>query len=157
MYRETAVIDVWFDAGAMPCAQWHYPFENQEIFEKNFPADFIAEGIDQTRGWFFTLHVISTLLFEIPAFKNVVVNGLVLDKYGNKMSKSIGNTLDPTELLRQYGPDAIRWYMISNASPWDSLKFDAAGVAEVVRKFFITLHSTYNFFAVLCQSRSVLF
>ncbi|MGI2299544.1 isoleucine--tRNA ligase [Candidatus Cardinium hertigii] len=148
MYREAAVIDVWFDAGAMPCAQWHYPFENQEIFEKNFPADFIAEGIDQTRGWFFTLHVISTLLFEIPAFKNVVVNGLVLDKHGNKMSKSIGNTLDPTELLREYGPDAIRWYMIGNANPWDNLKFDATGVAEVVRKFFITLHSTYNFFAL---------
>ncbi|MGI2298573.1 isoleucine--tRNA ligase [Candidatus Cardinium hertigii] len=148
MYREASVIDVWFDSGAMPCAQWHYPFENQEIFEKNFPADFIAEGIDQTRGWFFTLHVISTLLFEIPAFKNVVVNGLVLDKYGNKMSKSIGNTLDPTELLTQYGPDAIRWYMISNANPWDNLKFDATGVAEVVRKFFITLHSTYNFFAL---------
>lgn len=148
MYRETAVIDVWFDSGAMPCAQWHYPFENQEIFEKGFPADFIAEGVDQTRGWFFTLHVIATLLFEIPAFKNVVVNGLVLDKYGNKMSKSIGNTIDPMELLTQYGPDAIRWYMISNANPWDNLKFDAAGVAEAVRKFFITLHSTYNFFAL---------
>ncbi|WP_419241307.1 isoleucine--tRNA ligase [Cardinium endosymbiont of Nabis limbatus] len=148
MYRESAVIDVWFDSGAMPCAQWHYPFENQEIFEKGFPADFIAEGVDQTRGWFFTLHVISTLLFEIPAFKNVVVNGLVLDKNGNKMSKSIGNTLDPTELLAQYGPDAIRWYMMSNANPWDNLKFDPAGVAEAARKFFVTLHSTYNFFAL---------
>lgn len=148
MYRETAVIDVWFDSGAMPCAQWHYPFENQEIFEKNFPADFIAEGIDQTRGWFFTLHVIATLLFEIPAFKSVVVNGLILDKHGNKMSKSIGNTIDPIELLTQYGPDAIRWYMISNANPWDNLKFDTAGIAEVARKFFITLNSTYNFFAL---------
>ncbi len=148
MYRETAVIDVWFDSGAMPCAQWHYPFENQELFEKGFPADFIAEGVDQTRGWFFTLHVISTLLFEIPAFKKVVVNGLVLDKDGNKMSKSIGNTIDPMELLQQYGPDAIRWYMISNANPWDNLKFDTAGVVEAARKFFITLHSTYNFFAL---------
>ncbi|WP_243517687.1 MULTISPECIES: isoleucine--tRNA ligase [unclassified Candidatus Cardinium] len=148
MYRETAVIDVWFDSGAMPCAQWHYPFENQEIFEKGFPADFIAEGIDQTRGWFFTLHVISTLLFEIPAFKNVVVNGLILDKNGNKMSKSIGNTIDPMELLAEYGPDAIRWYMISNGNPWDNLKFDKAGVAEAARKFFITLHSTYHFFAL---------
>lgn len=148
MYRESAVIDVWFDSGAMPCAQWHYPFENQETFEKGFPADFIAEGVDQTRGWFFTLHVISTLLFEIPAFKNVVVNGLVLDKNGNKMSKSIGNTIDPVALLTEYGPDAIRWYMISNGNPWDNLKFDTAGVAEVARKFFITLHSTYNFFAL---------
>lgn len=148
MYRETAVIDVWFDSGAMPCAQWHYPFENQEIFENSFPADFIAEGIDQTRGWFFTLHAISVLLFEIPAFKNVVVNGLVLDKNGNKMSKSIGNTINPIEILAQYGPDAIRWYMMSNANPWDNLKFDLAGVAEVARRFFITLNSTYSFFAL---------
>lgn len=148
MYRETAVIDVWFDSGAMPCAQWHYPFENQELFEKGFPADFIAEGVDQTRGWFFTLHAISTLLFEMPAFKSVVVNGLVLDKHGNKMSKSLGNTIDPMALLAQYGPDAIRWYMIGNANPWDNLKFDTTGVAEAARKFFITLNSTYNFFAL---------
>lgn len=148
MYRETAVIDVWFDSGAMPCAQWHYPFENQEIFEKSFPADFIAEGIDQTRGWFFTLHAISTMIFEIPAFKNIVVNGLVLDKNGNKMSKSIGNTINPMEVLGKYGPDAVRWYMISNANPWDNLKFDLVGIEEVTRKFFITLHSTYNFFAL---------
>lgn len=148
MYRETAVIDVWFDSGAMPCAQWHYPFENQEIFEKSFPADFIAEGIDQTRGWFFTLHAISTMLFETPAFKNVVVNGLVLDKNGNKMSKSIGNTINPMEILEKYGPDAIRWYMMSNANPWDNLKFDLAGVEEATRKVFITLNSTYNFFVL---------
>ena len=148
MYRETPVIDVWFDSGAMPCAQWHYPFENQSLFEENFPADFIAEGVDQTRGWFFTLHVIATLLFETPAFKNVVVNGLVLDKNGNKMSKSLGNTIDPMTLLDQYGPDAIRWYVISNANPWDNLKFDVAGIEEITRKLFITLSNTYNFFAL---------
>ncbi|AWN81674.1 isoleucine--tRNA ligase [Candidatus Cardinium hertigii] len=148
MYRETAVVDVWFDSGAMPCAQWHYPFENQENFFKNFPADFIAEGIDQTRGWFFTLHAISGLLFETAAFKNVVVNGLVLDKQGDKMSKSLHNTLDPMVLLDQYGPDAVRWYMISNANPWDNLKFDGTGVEEVIRRFFITLNNCYNFFAL---------
>lgn len=148
MYRETAVLDVWFDSGAMPCAQWHYPFENMDIFEKSFPADFIAEGVDQTRGWFFTLHVLSTLLFEMPAFKNVVVNGLVLDKNGNKMSKSQGNTIDPMELLDHYGPDATRWYMISNNHPWENLRFDTAGIEDVTRKFFITLHHIYNFFAL---------
>lgn len=148
MYRESAVIDVWFDSGAMPSAQWHYPFENQDIFEKSFPADFIAEGIDQTRGWFFSLHVIAGLLFETAAFKNVVVNGLILDRAGNKMSKSLGNTLEPMALLAQYGPDAIRWYMISNANPWDNLKFDVAAVGEVIRRFFITLNNSYNFFAL---------
>ncbi|MCG8340639.1 MAG: isoleucine--tRNA ligase [Cytophagales bacterium] len=148
MYREPDLIDVWFDAGAMPYAQWHYPFENQAVFEKNYPADLIAEGIDQTRGWFFTLHVLATLLFDTVAFKNVVVNGLVLDKHGNKMSKRLGNTVDPFTILDQYGPDATRWYMISNANPWDNLKFDPAGIEEIQRKFFSTLQNTYNFFAL---------
>lgn len=148
MYREPSVIDVWFDSGAMPYAQWHYPFENHDAFIKNFPADFIAEGIDQTRGWFFTLHVLSGLLLGIPAFKHVVVNGLVLDQNGNKMSKNLGNVLDPHKLLEQYGPDAIRWYMIGNNDPWENLKFDESGIQEVIRKFFMTLHNTYTFFAI---------
>ncbi len=148
MFREPDLIDVWFDSGAMPYAQWHYPFENQEIFEQNYPADFISEGVDQTRGWFFTLHAIAGLLFDSIAFKNVVSTGLVLDKNGNKMSKRLGNAIDPFKTLDQYGPDATRWYMISNANPWDNLKFDLDGVGEVQRRFFGTLQNTYAFFAL---------
>ncbi|MFT6867696.1 MAG: isoleucyl-tRNA synthetase [Cyclobacteriaceae bacterium] len=148
MYRELDLIDVWFDSGAMPYAQWHYPFENNEVFDANFPADFIAEGVDQTRGWFFTLHAISTLLFDKVAFKNVIANGLVLDKNGNKMSKRLGNAINPFETLDQYGPDATRWYMIANANPWDNLKFDLDGIVEVQRKFFGTLTNTYSFFSL---------
>ncbi|HTA81344.1 MAG TPA: isoleucine--tRNA ligase [Bacteroidia bacterium] len=148
MFREPDLIDVWFDSGAMPYAQWHYPFENKEVFKQNFPADFIAEGVDQTRGWFFTLHAIAVMLFDSVAFKNVVSNGLVLDKHGNKMSKRLGNAVDPFETLSKYGPDATRWYMISNAQPWDNLKFDEEGIAEVQRKFFRALHNTYAFFAL---------
>jgi Isoleucyl-tRNA synthetase len=148
MFREPDLIDVWFDSGAMPYAQWHHPFENNETFTANYPADFIAEGVDQTRGWFFTLHAISTLLFDSVAFKNVIANGLVLDKNGNKMSKRLGNAINPFETIDQYGPDAVRWYMISNANPWDNLKFDLEGVAEVQRKFFGTLTNTYSFFAL---------
>jgi isoleucyl-tRNA synthetase len=148
MMRELDLIDVWFDSGAMPYAQWHYPFENKETFEKNYPADFIAEGVDQTRGWFFTLHAIAVMLFDSVAFKNVIANGLVLDKNGNKMSKRLGNAIDPFETISKYGPDATRWYMISNAPPWDNLKFNIDGVAEVQRRFFGTLHNTYSFFAL---------
>ncbi len=148
MHREPDLIDVWFDSGAMPYAQWHFPFENKEIFEKAFPADFIAEGVDQTRGWFFTLHAIAVMLFDSVAFKNVVSNGLVLDKNGNKMSKRLGNAADPFETLDTYGPDATRWYMISNAQPWDNLKFNTDGIGEVQRKFFGTLHNTYSFFSL---------
>lgn len=150
MKREADLIDVWFDSGAMPYAQWHYPFENKELIENNtaFPADFIAEGVDQTRGWFYTLHAIATLVFDNVAYKNVVSNGLVLDKNGQKMSKRLGNAVDPFETLAEYGPDATRWYMISNANPWDNLKFDIEGVAEVRRKFFGTLYNTYSFFAL---------
>ncbi len=148
MYRESDLIDVWFDSGAMPYAQWHYPFENEEIFKDNYPADFIAEGVDQTRGWFFTLHAIAGMLFDSVAFKNVIANGLVLDKNGNKMSKRLGNAIDPFKTLAEYGPDATRWYMISNANPWDNLKFNLEGVQEVQRRFFGTLHNTYNFFAL---------
>ncbi|BDD02680.1 isoleucine--tRNA ligase [Aureibacter tunicatorum] len=148
MTRETDLIDVWFDSGAMPYAQWHFPFENQEIFGENYPADFIAEGVDQTRGWFFTLHAIAVMLFDSVAFKNVIANGLVLDKNGNKMSKRLGNGVDPFETLQKFGPDATRWYMISNANPWDNLKFDIEGVAEVQRKLFGTLQNTYSFFAL---------
>ena len=148
MHREPDLIDVWFDSGAMPYAQWHFPFENKEIFEKAFPADFIAEGVDQTRGWFFTLHAIAVMLFDSVAFKNVVSNGLVLDKNGNKMSKRLGNAADPFETLETYGPDATRWYMISNAQPWDNLKFNTDGIGEVQRKFFGTLHNTYSFFSL---------
>ena len=135
MYREMDLIDVWFDSGAMPYAQLHYPFENKDVFEKNFPADFIAEGVDQTRGWFFTLHAISSMLFDSVAYKNVISNGLVLDKNGNKMSKRLGNAVDPFGILNKYGADATRWYMISNAQPWDNLKFDDSGIMEVQRKF----------------------
>ena len=148
MFREPDLIDVWFDSGAMPYAQWHYPFENQDVFEQNYPADFISEGVDQTRGWFFTLHAIAGLLFDSIAFKNVVSTGLVLDKNGNKMSKRLGNTIDPFTTLEKYGPDATRWYMISNANPWDNLKFDLDGVEEVQRRFFGTLQNTYSFFAL---------
>ncbi len=148
MFREPDLIDVWFDSGAMPYAQWHYPFENNEIFDKNYPADFIAEGVDQTRGWFFTLHAIAGLLFDKVAFKNVIANGLVLDKNGNKMSKRLGNAVNPFETLAKYGPDATRWYMIANANPWDNLKFNIDGVVEVQRRFLGTLQNTYSFFAL---------
>ncbi len=163
MYREADLIDVWFDSGAMPYAQWHYPFENKDIFEKNYPADFIAEGVDQTRGWFFTLHAIAVMIGESSpeirevnrkvgnggvAFRNVISNGLVLDKNGNKMSKSKGNVVNPFETLAKYGPDVVRWYMIENAPPWDNLKFDFDGIVEVQRRFFGTLMNTYSFFAL---------
>nr|WP_246440137.1 DUF5915 domain-containing protein [Rhabdobacter roseus] len=148
MYREPDLIDVWFDSGAMPYAQWHYPFENQDIFNESYPADFISEGVDQTRGWFFTLHAIAGMLFDSVAFKNVVSTGLVLDKNGNKMSKRLGNAIDPFETLAKYGPDATRWYMITNAEPWDNLKFNLEGIPEAQRKFFGTLFNTYNFFAL---------
>ncbi len=148
MVREPGLIDVWFDSGAMPYAQFHYPFENKELFERNFPADFIAEGVDQTRGWFFTLHAIATMAFDSVAFKTVVSNGLVLDKSGNKMSKRLGNAVNPFETIGIYGPDATRWYMITNSQPWDNLRFDIAGVDEVRRKFLGTLYNTYAFFAL---------
>jgi isoleucyl-tRNA synthetase len=150
MYRESDLIDVWFDSGAMPYAQFHYPFENKELIDnkKFFPADFIAEGVDQTRGWFYTLHAISSLIFDKIAYKNVVSNGLVLDKNGQKMSKRLGNATDPFETLAKYGPDATRWYMIANSPPWENLKFDAEGIDEVRRKFFGTLYNTYSFFVL---------
>ncbi len=148
MHRIKDVIDVWFDSGSMPFAQWHYPFENKEKFEENYPADFIAEGIDQTRGWFYTLHALGTMLFDDVAFKNVVSNGLVLDENGEKMSKSKGNTVDPFEVISKYGADTVRWYMISNSSPWDNLKFSEEGLKEVQRKLFNTLVNTYSFFAM---------
>ncbi len=150
MKRESDLCDVWFDSGSMPYAQWHYPFENKELVDNNlsYPADFIAEGVDQTRGWFYTLHAISTMVFDSVAYKNVVSNGLVLDKNGQKMSKSLGNTVDPFETLSKYGPDATRWYMITNAQPWDNLKFDVDGITEVQRKFFGTLYNTYSFFTL---------
>ena len=150
MTREADLIDVWFDSGSMPYAQWHYPFENKEMIDTGaaFPADFIAEGVDQTRGWFYTLHAIASMVFDSVAFKNVVSNGLVLDKEGKKMSKRLGNAVDPFETLKKYGPDATRWYLINNANPWDNLKFDSAGIEEVKRKFFGTLYNTYAFFAL---------
>ncbi|MFT3979986.1 MAG: isoleucine--tRNA ligase [Ferruginibacter sp.] len=148
MKRVPDLVDVWFDSGAMPYAQWHFPFENKETFKQNFPADFIAEGVDQTRGWFYTLHALGVLLFDSVAYKNVVSNGLVLDKNGNKMSKRLGNVVDPFQTIAQYGSDATRWYLITNASPWDSLKFDEEGIKEVQRKFFGTLYNTYQFFAL---------
>jgi isoleucyl-tRNA synthetase len=148
MFREPDLIDVWFDSGAMPYAQWHYPFENEATFQKNFPADFIAEGVDQTRGWFYTLHALAVMLFDSVAFKNVVSNGLVLDKNGAKMSKRLGNAVDPFGTIAQYGADATRWYMITNSQPWDNLKFDIEGVEEVQRKLFGTLYNTYAFFAL---------
>jgi isoleucyl-tRNA synthetase len=148
MKRELDLIDVWFDSGSMPYAQWHYPFENKEKFERNFPADFIAEGVDQTRGWFYTLHAIGTMVFDSVAYKNVVSNGLVQDKVGRKMSKRLGNAVNPFETLEKYGADATRWYMISNAQPWDNLKFDLEGINETRRKFFGTLYNTYGFFSL---------
>lgn len=150
MQRESDLIDVWFDSGAMPYAQWHYPFENKVLVDENksFPADFIAEGVDQTRGWFYTLHAIATMVFDSVAYKNVVSNGLVLDKNGQKMSKRLGNTIDPFETLDTFGADATRWYMIANANPWDNLKFDIDGIEEVKRKFFGTLYNTYSFFSL---------
>lgn len=148
MFREPDLIDVWFDSGAMPYAQWHYPFENKKNFNNLFPADFIAEGVDQTRGWFFTLHAIATMASDSVAFRNIISNGLVLDKHGNKMSKRLGNAADPFEIMHKYGADALRWYMMTNAQPWDNLKFDKKGVEEIQRKFFGTLHNTYNFFAL---------
>ena len=148
MKREADLIDVWFDSGAMPYAQWHWPFENQELFEKNFPADFIAEGVDQTRGWFFTLHALGVMLFDQVAFKNVIANGLVLDKDGNKMSKRLNNAVDPFTTVATYGADAVRWYMFTNSQPWDNLKFNLNGVQESQRKFLGTLYNTYSFFAI---------
>jgi len=150
MHRVPDLIDVWFDSGAMPYAQWHYPFENKELVDKgqSFPADFIAEGVDQTRGWFYTLHAIGVMLFDSVAYKTVVSNGLVLDKNGNKMSKRLGNVVNPFETIEKYGADATRWYLITNASPWDNLKFDLAGIQEVQRKFFGTLYNTYQFFVL---------
>ena len=150
MNREADLIDVWFDSGSMPYAQWHYPFENKELIDnnKNYPADFIAEGVDQTRGWFYTLHAIATMCFDSVAYKNVISNGLVLDKNGQKMSKRLGNAVDPFTTLDKYGPDATRWYMITNAQPWDNLKFDLDGITEVQRKFFGTLYNTYGFFGL---------
>ncbi len=148
MYREPGLIDVWFDSGSMPYAQFHYPFENRETFQQNFPADFIAEGVDQTRGWFFTLHAIATMAFDSVAFKNVVSHGLVLDKAGNKMSKRLGNAVDPFETIGVYGPDATRWYMITNSQPWDNLRFDITGVDEARRKFLGTFYNSYAFFAL---------
>lgn len=150
MKRETDLIDVWFDSGSMPYAQWHYPFENRKLIDSGeaFPANFIAEGVDQTRGWFYTLHAIATLVFDTVSYKNVVSNGLVLDKDGKKMSKRLGNAVDPFETIKNHGADATRWYMISNANPWDNLKFDIEGIAEVKRKFFGTLYNTYSFFSL---------
>lgn len=148
LYREPDLIDVWFDSGSMPYAQWHFPFENEDVFKDSFPADFIAEGVDQTRGWFFTLHAIAVMLFDSVAFKNVIANGLVLDKNGNKMSKRLGNAVDPFETIATYGADPTRWYMIENAPPWDNLKFNLDGITETQRRFFGTLYNTYSFFAL---------
>lgn len=148
MFREPDLIDVWFDSGAMPYAQAHYPFENKENFSQMFPADYIAEGVDQTRGWFFTLHAIATMISDSVAFKNIISNGLVLDKSGNKMSKRLGNAVDPFTTIAEYGADPLRWYMITNSQPWDNLKFDISGIDEVKRKFFGTLYNTYSFFAL---------
>ena len=148
MKRVPDLIDVWFDSGAMPYAQWHFPFENKETFEKSFPADYIAEGVDQTRGWFYTLHALAVMLFDSVAYKTCVSNGLVLDKNGNKMAKRIGNVVDPFKTIEMYGADATRWYLVTNASPWDNMKFDLDGIKEVQRKFFGTLYNTYQFFAL---------
>ena len=148
MRRIPDLMDVWFDSGSMPFAQWHYPFENKDKFKENFPADFIAEGVDQTRGWFYTLHALGTMLFDQPAYKNVVSNGLVLDENGNKMSKSKGNTVEPFEVIQEYGADTVRWYMMSNSSPWENLRFSKDGLQETQRKFFNTIVNTYSFFAM---------
>lgn len=157
MHRESDLIDVWFDSGSMPYAQWHYPFENKENFDQRFPADFIAEGVDQTRGWFYTLHAISSLVFGKVAYKNVVSNGLVLDKNGQKMSKRLGNAVDPFDTIEKYGTDPVRWYMISNAQPWDNLKFSLDGVKDVQRRFFGTLYNTYSFFALYANIDSFVY
>ncbi len=148
MKRVPDLIDVWFDSGAMPYAQWHFPFENKETFEQSFPADYIAEGVDQTRGWFYTLHALAVMLFDSVAYKTCVSNGLVLDKNGNKMSKRLGNVVDPFATIETFGADATRWYLVTNASPWDNMKFDLDGIKEVQRKFFGTLYNTYQFFAL---------
>jgi isoleucyl-tRNA synthetase len=148
MHREPDLIDVWFDSGAMPYAQWHYPFEHKDDFNTLYPADFIAEGVDQTRGWFFTLHALAVMLFDSVAYKNIVSNGLVLDKNGNKMSKRLGNGVDPFEVIHKYGADVLRWYLMTNSQPWDNLKFDIEGLEEIKRKFFGTLYNTYSFFAL---------
>jgi len=148
MFREPDLIDVWFDSGAMPYAQAHYPFENKDNFHKMFPADYIAEGVEQTRGWFFTLHAIATMISDSVSFKNIISNGLILDKNGNKMSKRLGNAVDPFETIEEYGADPLRWYMITNSQLWDNVKFDISGVDEVKRKFFGTLYNTYSFFAL---------
>ncbi|NLA49149.1 MAG: class I tRNA ligase family protein, partial [Bacteroidales bacterium] len=148
MFREPDLIDVWFDSGAMPYAQSHYPFENRENFSDMFPADFVAEGVDQTRGWFFTLHTIACMISDSVAFRNIISNGLILDKNGNKMSKRLGNAADPFEIIEKYGSDPLRWYLLTNSQPWDNLKFDIEGVDEVKRKFFGTLYNTYSFFAL---------
>ena len=150
MKREADLIDVWFDSGAMPYAQIHYPFENKELLDSHqvYPADFIAEGVDQTRGWFFTLHAIASMVFDTISYKAVISNGLVLDKNGNKMSKRLGNGVDPFSTIEKYGSDPLRWYMITNSSPWDNLKFDVDGIEEVRRKFFGTLYNTYSFFSL---------
>ena len=150
MFRESDLIDVWFDSGSMPYAQWHYPFENKKMIDENqaFPADYIAEGVDQTRGWFYTLHAISSMVFDSISYKNVISNGLVLDRNGQKMSKRLGNAVDPFKTISEFGPDATRWYMISNANPWDNLKFDLEGIQESKRKFFGTLYNVYSFFSL---------
>src|SRR5206468_12974362 len=148
MRRVPEFIDAWFDSGSMPFAQWHYPFENQGTFKRSFPADFIAEGVDQTRGWFYTLHSISSFLFKQPCFKNVIVNDLVLDKNGQKMSKTRGNTVDPFQVIAQYGADAVRWFLVASSPPWKPKLFDVDSIAEVQRKFFGTLLNTYAFFAL---------
>ena len=148
MKRVPDLIDVWFDSGAMPYAQWHFPFENKATFQQTFPADFICEGVDQTRGWFYTLHALAAMLFDNVAYKTCVSNGLVLDKNGNKMSKRLGNVVDPFKTIEEFGADATRWYLITNASPWDNLKFDIDGIKEIQRKFFGTLYNTYQFFAL---------
>ncbi len=148
MFRDPVLIDGWFDSGAMPYAQYHYPFEHQDDFDRLFPADFIAEGVDQTRGWFFTMHAISTMLFDSVSYRNIISNGLVLDKSGNKMSKRLGNAVDPFATIKEHGSDPLRWYLITNAQPWDNLKFDGSGIDEVKRKFFGTLYNTYSFFAL---------
>jgi isoleucyl-tRNA synthetase len=148
MRRTAEVIDAWFDSGSMPFAQWHYPFENKEVFERSYPGDFISEGIDQTRGWFYTLHAIGSYLFDKPAYRNVLVNELILDKGGQKMSKSRGNTVDPFSLMTTYGADATRWYLIANSPVWRPTLFDGEGIGDVQRKFFSTLVNTYSFFAL---------
>ncbi len=148
MHRVPEVIDCWFDSGSMPYAQYHYPFENKEQFEKNFPADFICEGIDQTRGWFYSLLAISTLLFNKPAYKNIVVNELILDKEGQKMSKTKGNVVVPEEIISRYGADTVRWYLLTVSPPWTPKRFDEEGIKEVLRKFMNTLLNTYSFFVL---------